>query len=81
MTFAQRLPTPPDVIIMNVISMVTTTLNEVVRPIHPSRMPVILDPNNYDTWLTGTPDGAAGLLKPFPAERMHVVMEVGKVDQ
>jgi len=66
---------------MNVYSMMTTTPNKVVKPIHPSRMPVILDAADYDAWMTGSPDEAAGLLRPFPAERMHVAMEGGKQDQ
>ncbi len=54
-------------------TMVTTTPNEVVKPIHPSRMPVILNPDNYEQWLTGTPDEAAALMRPFPADQMMVV--------
>ena len=65
---------------MNVYSMLTTVPNEVVEPIHPSRMPVILDNGDYDTWLTGSPDNAAKLLKPFPADQMHIAMEGGKSD-
>jgi putative SOS response-associated peptidase YedK len=65
---------------MNVYSMMTTTPNEVVKPIHPSRMPVILDPADFDTWMTGSPDEAAGLLKPFAADRMHIAMEGGNAD-
>lgn len=33
-------------------TMVTTAANDLIRPIHkPKRMPVILDPKTYDTWL------------------------------
>jgi putative SOS response-associated peptidase YedK len=53
-------------------SMVTTTPNELTRHTHPDRMPCILDPDDYDTWLTGTPDEAFALIKPFPAERMVI---------
>lgn len=52
-------------------TIVTARANEVVAPIH-SRMPVILDPQDYATWLgeTGADhDELLGLLKPFPAER------------
>lgn len=55
--------------------MVTTTANELVKPVHPTRMPVILDPADYETWLTGGPDEAAALLRPFPADRMRIVRE------
>ena len=38
-------------------------------------MPVILDPKDYETWLTGSPDEALSLIRPFPAERMEFVRE------
>lgn len=53
-------------------TMVTTEANELVKPVHPTRMPVILEAADYKTWLTGAPDEAAALLRPFPAHRMHV---------
>ena len=53
-------------------SMVTSTPNALVRETHPDRIPVILDPDDYATWLTGTPDEAFALLKPFPADRMVI---------
>jgi putative SOS response-associated peptidase YedK len=48
----------------------TTEPNDLLRPIH-DRMPVIVDPADYERWLA--PEGApteplAGLLKPYPAE-------------
>ena len=52
---------------------ITTTPNEVVKPIHPNRMPVILDPKNYDAWLDpNIPDAGilVPLLKPYPADKM-----------
>jgi putative SOS response-associated peptidase YedK len=54
-------------------TMVTTTPNEVVKPVHPSRMPVMLHPDDYATWLTGKPEDAARLMRPFPAENMRIV--------
>ncbi len=53
-------------------TIVTTKPNALVKPIHPDRMPVIVDPDDYDTWLNGSPDNAAALLRPFPADRMQV---------
>lgn len=53
-------------------SMVTTTPNELTRQTHPDRTPFIVDPDDYDTWLTGTADEAYALIKPFPAERMVI---------
>ena len=42
-----------------VYSGVITDCNEAVRPIH-ARMPVLLLPHEYDTWLNGTFDDALG---------------------
>lgn len=56
-------------------TIVTSTPNDLVRPIHPSRMPVILDPSDYQTWLTSPEEQAAGLLRPYPAERMRIVRQ------
>ncbi|MFZ3583317.1 SOS response-associated peptidase [Loktanella sp. DJP18] len=53
-------------------SMVTTTPNALTRDTHPDRMPTILDPEDYDEWLTGTPDDAFALIRPFPADRMVI---------
>ncbi len=53
-------------------SIVTTTPNELVRDTHPDRMPVILHPEDYDGWLTGDPDAAFALIRPFPATQMVV---------
>lgn len=54
-------------------TVITTTANELVQPVHPTRMVVIIDPHNYETWLTGSPEEALGLLRPYPANRMQVV--------
>lgn len=56
-------------------TMVTTTPNELVKPVHPTRMPVILDPEDYETWLRGSPAEAAALLRPLPAERMRIARQ------
>lgn len=58
---------------IDVYSMMTTTANDLVKPVHPSRMPVILDPTDYKTWLSGSADEAFELLKPFPANRMEII--------
>lgn len=40
-----------------VFAFLTTTPNNVVKPIHPSRMPVMLgSTNDFDAWIEGTPD-------------------------
>lgn len=50
-------------------TILTTEPNELMQPIH-RRMPVILPPDNYDTWLGGTPDQAQALCVPYPAPDM-----------
>lgn len=54
-------------------TMITTTPNELVKPVHPDRMPVILDQEDYETWLNGDPDQAMKLLRPYPAQKMRIV--------
>lgn len=54
-------------------TMITTTPNELVKPVHPDRMPVILDRDDYAAWLHGSPEQAAGLLRPYPTEKMRIV--------
>jgi putative SOS response-associated peptidase YedK len=48
----------------NVYSMVMTEASGVVERIH-DRMPVILEPNAYSSWLTGTVDDAKSLCIPY----------------
>lgn len=52
-------------------TILVTDANELVRPIH-DRMPVMLDPADYETWLRPTHDLSAlhALLKPYPAQAM-----------
>jgi putative SOS response-associated peptidase YedK len=53
-------------------TILTTAANELVGELH-DRMPVILDPNDYGTWLDPANEDVAiprGLCKPFPAELM-----------
>ena len=51
--------------------LITDGPNELVKPIH-NRMPVILDPEDYDRWLDpeAKPEDLLALLKPYPAELM-----------
>lgn len=51
-------------------TILTTAANDVVEPIH-DRMPVILEPDEEDTWLTGTPEEAAGVLDPHPPDPLE----------
>jgi putative SOS response-associated peptidase YedK len=56
---------------LETFSILTTDANEVVEPVH-NRMPVILEPKEYDRWLEpgSTERLPVDLLRPFPAERM-----------
>ena len=56
-------------------TIITTSPNDLVRPFHPERMPVILDPKDHETWLGGSSGDAALLLRSFPAERMRIVQQ------
>lgn len=62
-------------------SIATTTPNDLVKPIHPDRMPVILAPEDYEQWMTGSPAEAAELLRPYPAEAMRIVRSGRDVKQ
>lgn len=56
-----------------VMAFLTTAANELVRPIHPKAMPVMLTEAMFDRWLTGTPDAAFQLTTPFPISEMAIV--------
>ena len=55
---------PTDGAPVETFTIVTTEANEQVAKIH-DRMPVILPMEAVDTWLTGAPEAAARLLKPY----------------
>ena len=50
-------------------TIVTTNANPKLVPIH-HRMPVIVDPSDYDLWLNGAPDDAANVIRAFPPDEM-----------
>lgn len=54
-------------------TILTTEANEALRPLHP-RMPVMVAPADYETWLAGDPAAAQALLKPWtgPIETVKV---------
>ncbi len=63
----------PDGTELETCSVLTTTANSLLESIHP-RMPVILNPNQYDRWLSSenTPlPQLESLLQTFPAEEMQ----------
>lgn len=50
-------------------TVITTDANELAAQVH-HRMPVILEPVDYDAWLHPESGDAAYMLAPFPADRM-----------
>jgi putative SOS response-associated peptidase YedK len=56
-------------------TIITTTSNEIVKPVHPNRMPAILAPESYKARLHGSEDDALALLRLYPADKMRIVRE------
>ena len=54
---------------VDTFTIVTTDANPKLRPIH-HRMPVIVDPAEYDAWLTGDAAAAKSVIRPYPPEDM-----------
>jgi putative SOS response-associated peptidase YedK len=63
----------PDGTVIESFTIITTDANDFVRPFH-NRMPVILRPDDYDTWLNpeSKPDELKALLKPCPPDWLIV---------
>ncbi|MCB9009711.1 MAG: SOS response-associated peptidase [Ardenticatenaceae bacterium] len=61
----------PDGSALQTCTILTTTPNELMAPIH-NRMPVIVEPEDFDLWLNPEPNPEQGLhlLRPYPAEKM-----------
>jgi putative SOS response-associated peptidase YedK len=59
----------------------TTSANEIVRPVHGKAMPVILTtPEECDAWLHGPADEALALQRPLPADRLQIVATGSRED-
>ena len=56
----------------NGFSMVTCDPNELVAPIHPKAMIVVLAPADHEQWMHGGYDEIVALQRPYPSERMTV---------
>jgi putative SOS response-associated peptidase YedK len=66
---------------MDVYAFLTTRPNEIVSPIHPTRMPVMLVGDEaQETWLAGSPKEAIELARPYPGARMKIVAKGEKQD-
>ncbi len=60
----------------DVFSFMTTRPNPLVATINHERMPVVLSCEaDFETWLTGSPEAAFALAKPYPADKMTIVLE------
>lgn len=53
-------------------ALVTTTANALLSPIQPQSMPVILHEQDYDKWLTGSPEEVATLVQPYSSKEMQL---------
>jgi putative SOS response-associated peptidase YedK len=53
------------------VAPLTRAPNADVAPIH-DRMPVLLDPSDIATWLTGIPGQASALAGPWPDGRLAI---------
>ncbi len=51
-------------------TIITTTPNEMMAELH-NRMPVILDPETFDWWMTGPRDEVGQLLVPCPSDELE----------
>lgn len=67
-TKSQPEPGPHDV-----FGFLTTEPNTVVEPIHPKAMPVILQQDNWETWLSASPEEAVRLQRPWPDDQLKIV--------
>lgn len=58
-----------------VFAFLTTDPNPLVAPIHSKAMPVLLDEEDEDRWLTCSFDDAVAFAKPFPSQLMSAQQE------
>ena len=56
----------------NGFTMVTCDPNEVVAPVHPKAMIIVLAPDDHERWLHGAYDDIVALQRPYPADRMRM---------
>jgi putative SOS response-associated peptidase YedK len=58
--------------VVETCTIITCAPNELMAELH-NRMPVILDPADYDRWLDPSVPGAEELLRPCPAEWLEAM--------
>ncbi|MCV0382596.1 MAG: SOS response-associated peptidase family protein [Erythrobacter sp.] len=59
----------------------TTEVNQTVGAIHPKAMPVLLDADGHETWLSGDNKAATALARPFDDARIITTSDKPKIDQ
>ncbi len=59
----------PDGDVLDTCTVVTTPANSLLEAVH-DRMPMIVAPENYDRWLDPAHADVAGLIAPYPSDRM-----------
>lgn len=64
----------------HLFAILTTSPNELTKPIHAQAMPVMLTDETMDAWMDAPVDDAKALAKPFPAERMQIVLSGPRED-
>ena len=63
------------------MTFLTCPANDVVRPIHPNAMPVILHKEEqFETWLSGSAEEAAALQRPLPDDLLEIAFIGAKSD-
>ena len=58
---------------LNVFAFLTCDPNNLVKPLHPKAMPLILMPDDYNRWLEGSYDDVVALQAQFPSQLMRVL--------
>lgn len=66
--------------ILRSCTIITTAANELMQPIH-DRMPAIISPEDWQTWLAAAPEAARHLLAPFPSEPLQAWPVDGRVSK
>lgn len=73
-SFKGRLRADSEPVDLETYAFLTTAPNTVVKPVHPSRMPVMLSTQDeMDGWLEGTPEEAFALARPFADDGMSIL--------
>ena len=62
------------------MAFLTTDANDIVRPIHPKAMPVLIAPDDFDRWLRGPWDEARELVASQPSDRLTIVNVGARTD-